>query len=33
VTRRLVDRMGGRIDVETAEGEGTRFVIAWPPAG
>jgi PAS domain S-box-containing protein len=32
VTKRLVDRMDGRIDVETAEGEGTCFTIAWPPA-
>ena len=32
VTKRLVDRMSGTIDVDTAEGEGTRFLIALPKA-
>jgi PAS domain S-box-containing protein len=33
VTKRLVDRMDGTIDVDTAEGEGTCFTIALPRAG
>jgi PAS domain S-box-containing protein len=33
VTKRLVDRMDGTIDVDTAEGEGTRFTITLPRAG
>jgi len=30
VTRRLVDRMGGAIDVDTAKGEGTCFAVSLP---
>ena len=33
VTKRLVDRMNGAIDVDTAEGEGTCFTITLPRAG
>jgi len=33
VTKRLVDRMDGTIDVDTAEGEGTCFTITLPRAG
>ena len=33
VTKRLVDRMNGAIDVDTAEGEGTCFTIRLPRAG
>ena len=32
VTKRLVDRMDARIEVDTAKGEGTCFTIAWPRA-
>lgn len=30
ITRRLVDRMGGHIDVETREGAGSRFLVTIP---
>jgi signal transduction histidine kinase len=33
VTKRLVNRMDGTIDVDTAEGEGTCFTIALPRVG
>ena len=33
VTKRLVDRMNGAVDVDTAEGEGTCFTIRLPRAG
>jgi PAS domain S-box-containing protein len=30
ITRRLVDRMDGHIDVDSDEGEGTRFIVTFP---
>jgi PAS domain S-box-containing protein len=30
VTKRLVERMDGRIEVDTTKGEGTCFTVAWP---
>ena len=30
ITRRLVDRMDGRIEVDSDEGEGTRFIVTFP---
>jgi signal transduction histidine kinase len=32
IVRRLVDLMNATIDVESREGEGSRFLVRWPPA-